>query len=369
MFEKNQKGLSTADKLVFELALYAKYMLLVIRKYLKEVHALFSSKKFICNALSGYSDYNICINADLSVSCNCDDIFGSGQLGRLDVQTFQEVFSGQTAMRFRQQLAKGVLPILECSRCWDLKETSKQNAIYHINNFSLPSRGIMIENIASCNLTCMGCGRKHRPLKSLKMTIGEITKIAHIINESKIKKISFLAQGEPFMSNDILNEVEIIKRINPRIEMSTSTNGMCINTDSKRNAAAKFDLVVFSIDGSSQASAEKYQKGIDFCSAYLNMKNMVKFRTKHNLKKPIIIWKYIVFNWNDKPAHINKAIEMAKDANVDIIQFVYTFTPIYSISWRFLWSRYWRGIAPIDGLDSRRRTVKFADVGHVNEWF
>ena len=29
---------------------------------------------FYCNALSGRSDYNICINAGMTVSCNCLDL-------------------------------------------------------------------------------------------------------------------------------------------------------------------------------------------------------------------------------------------------------------------------------------------------------
>jgi len=36
---------------------------------------------YYCKALSGLSSYNICINCDLTVSCNCQDYDGSGQIG------------------------------------------------------------------------------------------------------------------------------------------------------------------------------------------------------------------------------------------------------------------------------------------------
>ena len=37
---------------------------------------------YYCNALQGNYNYNICINSDMTISCNCQDYDGAGQLGR-----------------------------------------------------------------------------------------------------------------------------------------------------------------------------------------------------------------------------------------------------------------------------------------------
>jgi hypothetical protein len=55
-------------------------------------------QKFVCEALSGRSEYNISINADMTVSCNCNDQDGAGQLGDLDSHSFGEIFSGPVGL-------------------------------------------------------------------------------------------------------------------------------------------------------------------------------------------------------------------------------------------------------------------------------
>jgi hypothetical protein len=49
----------------------------------------------------------------------------------------------------------------------------------------------------------------------------------------------------------------------------------------------------------------------------------------------VIEWKYVLFNWNDHPAHVRQATEMAKAAKVDILSFWPTSNPFYGISWRY----------------------------------
>ena len=94
-----------------------------------------------------------------------------------------------------------------------------------------------------------------------------------------------------------------------------------------------FDHIYFSIDGVTQDSVEKYQKGSDFEKAYKNMADLVKFKGKR--KKPVIEWKYVLFRWNDSFQLLKKAVNMAKKANVDKISFIKTLNPIYGFSYRF----------------------------------
>ena len=42
-----------------------------------------------------------------------------------------------------------------------------------------------------------------------------------------------------------------------------------------------------------------------------------------------------LFNWNDHPKTIQRAIEMAKEIGVDIISFWPTDNPFYGMSWRY----------------------------------
>src|ERR1051325_10128993 len=100
----------------------------VVRRLLKfylESSARLRGQRFYCSALAGESEYNLTINCDLTVSCNCQDYNGSGHIGDLNKNSFEEVFFGPVAKRFREDLAKGKLPIRSCARCGDLMRVRK----------------------------------------------------------------------------------------------------------------------------------------------------------------------------------------------------------------------------------------------------
>ena len=65
-----------------------------------------AARSSIAPPLHGESDYNITINSDLTVSCNCQDYNGSGHLGDLKKDSFEKVFFGPVAKNFREKLAK-----------------------------------------------------------------------------------------------------------------------------------------------------------------------------------------------------------------------------------------------------------------------
>ena len=211
---KAPKSLKKFDKYVFEFSLHGRYVLLAIAKRWMVLIAQLRGEGFYCTALEGESDYNISINSDMSVSCNCDDVFGRGYLGSLHEHSFQEIFFGPIAMRYRKELAAGRIPILECVKCGELKKTTKEKANQFVQNFRLPYNGIMVENTAACNLACVGCGRTHRPPMAMKMKLPDITKVAEIVHDLEIQKVAYLKLGEPFLSKHILEELTIIKNSN-----------------------------------------------------------------------------------------------------------------------------------------------------------
>ena len=50
----------------------------VVLKTWLEWTARLKGQRFYCRALAGESEYNLTINCDLTVSCNCQDYDGSG---------------------------------------------------------------------------------------------------------------------------------------------------------------------------------------------------------------------------------------------------------------------------------------------------
>ena len=279
-------------------------------------------QRFYCAALAGKDDYNICINSDLTVSCNCDDKTGEGQIGNLRTNTLEEIFSGPTAYRFRRELAEGEFPLSNCQSCSGLRQANdKREAFYHVHHHQMPKNGIMVENTVSCNLTC--CDRGVEGIRNGKALGPQgIEFVAGLLAEHDIKKMSYFNLGEPFFSKSIYEELSTIKEANPDIKIEISTNGTLLEGERKQRAALLCDLIVFSINGSNQKIAELYQGKTDFARAYRNLRQLVELRDSEGRRTPIIKWKYVVFSWNQDEEYVQGAIELATQAKADILEFV-----------------------------------------------
>jgi radical SAM family protein/iron-sulfur cluster protein len=336
-----------------------------------EWSARLRGQRFYCSALAGQSEYNITVNCDLTVSCNCQDYNGSGHMGDLNRNSFQEIFFGPVAQHFRTELAKGKLPIATCARCGDLKRVPKahvkvaparqtegeQSTAKIIANGStelagagdpapqlyagpeprLPYRGMLLENTVRCNIDCIGCDRQSaaRIRTTPQMDLAKLSRMADLVHELGLQQLFYLNLGEPFLSPNIGQELPLLRQKNPDCRIVISTNGIILNTDAKREAALSASHLFFSIAGISNDMLKKYEHYGNFDKAYGNMKALVDYRNGRGLGRPLIEWKYLLFNWNDRKATIRRAIEMAKAAGVDAISFWPTNNPFYGYSFRY----------------------------------
>jgi hypothetical protein len=309
----------------------------VVRKVLKyylEWSARLRGQRFHCRALEGESEYNITVNCDLTVSCNCQDYDGSGHIGDLNQHSFKEVFFGPVAQKFRDDLAKGKVPIATCTRCGDLQRVSKSQPIPKPR---LPYKGMLLENTVRCNIDCIGCDRQSaaRIRTTNQMDMERLSRMADLVHELGLEVLCYLNLGEPFLSPNIGQELPLLRQKNPDTKIWISTNGIVLNTDAKREAAMSASHIYFSIAGVNDGMLKKYEHFGSYEKAYGNMKALVEYRNARGLTLPLIEWKYLLFNWNDHRQTIAQAIELAKAAGVDAISFWPTHNPFYGFSYRY----------------------------------
>jgi MoaA/NifB/PqqE/SkfB family radical SAM enzyme len=330
-----------------------------------ELRARVTGRHYYCEALAGESEYAITINSDLTVSCNCQDYDGSGHLGSLREKSFEEVFFGPIAEKFRADLARGKIPISTCSRCL-LRRLPSRTATAPAPR--LPYRGLLLENTVICNVDCIGCAREGAANIRTKKTmpLAELSQMADLAARLGMERIFYLNLGEPFLSPTIGQELPLLRAKNPGAYIRVSTNGVLLNTDAKREAALNLSDIQFSVHGISDAMCEKYMLRGSFEKAYDAMKQLVAYRDARGLKQPLLEWKYLLFNWNDHPQTIDRAIQLAKTAGLDIISFWPTHNPYYGLSWRYHLGRMnhigvksWKGrelvLRPENDVNPRRR--------------
>lgn len=281
-----------------------------------------AGQAFHCRALAGESDYNICINSDLSVSCNCQDFSGQGRLGDLNTETLEAIFSGPTAGRFRSMLAQRSLPTATCAHCSDLVLVQRDDAQERAERYRVPYKGIMVENTVHCNLRCPVCSRQE--LLKLRggrpsLSLAEVEQVALTLQRHGIRNLMYFNLGEPLLPPDIHEQLRVIRRHNPEIRIVTSTNGQLLGEPGRLEAALMMDYLYISLDGTDDATVGKYQVGGSFQRAYRNMAALVEERNRQGLRAPLVEWKYVVFRWNDRPDQLARARELARQAGVDVL--------------------------------------------------
>ncbi len=313
------------------------------KKLALETKARLQNKIFYCNALQGMSTYNISVNCDMTVSCNCQDDYGEGILGDLSRTSFSDIFGGPAANAIRAKLAEGILPLRTCSRCFELRTVTKAQAPHARGRRAAP-QGIMVENTSECNLHCVACNRTSiaADRRTRRMSMDDIRIVSSTIRDNGIKRIHFFKYGEPFLSPTVYEELKIIKEQNPEVIIVISTNGAAINTRERRDAALLADHIYFSIDGVSDETLTRYQRGGSFAKAFGNMREVIRLRNARGQKLPFVEWKYVLFNWNDRPHMLAAAKALAKEAGVDVISFCPTNAPYYGKSWRFYVSPFFK---------------------------
>jgi len=269
---------------------------------------------YYCANLAGECSYSTCINCDLTISCNCSDSDGAGQIGDLNKDTFASIWKSpdKAAHRFRRELSMGKLPIPTCSDCYALRKVDQRIAQEKLFKSDYPT-GFMIENGIACNYHCTVCPRHKLPAirKRNKMTIGDLEKVAILCRELGMEYLFYYNLNEPFCSATILEEIQLLKLHNPNSQIFISTNGSLINTDNARTAALLLEELICSIDGASESTASIYQVNIRFDRVIENLRLLVEAKKRCH-SKTTITWKYVVFPWNDKETEINTAIHLAE---------------------------------------------------------
>jgi pyruvate-formate lyase-activating enzyme len=297
-------------------------------KALRILKRTFDRRPLYCTALAGESNYNICVNSDMTVSCNCQDYDGQGHIGDLRTQTLAEIVSGEAVAGFQSMLYAREMPTSVCSTCPELAVLPRETARLGPAPGGIPIHGLMVENTVLCNLRCSLCRRDELLAQrgQRSMTLEDIERVAKMVSEYGIEQVSYFALGEPFVSQHIDEEIALMRQHNPEITIVTSTNGALVDTESKLSALLMMDHVYFSIDGTTQDTVSRYQVNGDFEKSFANMSRLVERRAQRladdpEAHVPTIEWKYVVFRWNDSREEILRAIRLAREAAVDRIVF------------------------------------------------
>ena len=133
--------------------------------------------------------------------------------------------------------------------------------------------------------------------------------------------IDFFNWGEPLTNREVLTKwIRLANKKGIITSVSTNLGLPLSDVDAERLVVSGLSKMIVSIDGTSQKTYSTYRRGGDFDLVMKNLGNLIEIKKKLNQDKPVIIWQYLVFRFNEH--EMNKAKYIAKRMGVDQIQFV-----------------------------------------------
>jgi len=161
---------------------------------------------------------------------------------------------------------------------------------------------LKVEPTPLCQLACPGCAHGTSDLKArlrndMHMDINTFKAIVDPLAD-RLLGVSLSLRGEPLLGKDL---IEMIKYTHSKsIAVSFPTN-FSLNLRDKQIeelVLSGLDSIYVSLDGATRDTYGRYRVGGNFDLVLKNVKRLSTAKRKYGLKRPNIIWKFIIFDHN-----------------------------------------------------------------------
>ena len=269
------------------------------------------------------------INCDGTVSCGSTgyapvlDSFAAHPSVRLS-----SIWEGPSFRRMRARMIANDLSgcagcmLFRCPNFAPLSYAEKQASL----DDDPPIEHVLIEPTAVCDLDCPTiCGRSYpkalRALSRRSARFMPMDLFARIVDglDRPIRTIGFYNYGEPLLHPDFSMMCKMVRARCPSAYLYTSTNGTRMADPDVRKALLEsgLDDIVVSVDGATQETYAAYRRGGRLVSILDGMRNFCREREHAGLLRPRLLWRYLLFSWNDTEEELARAEQMARDVGVD----------------------------------------------------
>lgn len=271
--------------------------------------------------------------SDGTAVCACIDAGKRMPLGNVNTATMDEIWDGEAYRSLRRDLIEDYRRRPLCVLCPNRIPEGPADPT-RLDGLPRP-RHVYIETVAACNLTCPGCdrGEIEGSRDGMVMSYATFTKIIDGLSPD-LEYLEYHVGGENWAHKDSARMIRYAKDRNPRCFVLSSTNGLYFNDDRRRReaVASGVDLLIFSVDGARSESYLKYRVGGDFAQVIENMREMVRLREEAGRQFPKIVWRYILFPWNDSDEEMEEARRLAREIKVDALAWHLNVAPDPSMS-------------------------------------
>ena len=259
----------------------------------------------------------ITVLSDASVVCACIDAEKTNPLGDFRTQTFEEIWSGAGYRDLRHAIATDIDRVPICRGC---PHRTAQPVPPDPDRTPARPRALFLESYAGCNLECPGCNREgiEGSRDSLSLDFDTYVKIIDSMSPD-LGYMEFHLGGENYMHKRASEMVAYCRQRNPACVIVSSTNGHFFHTEERCQAVldSGIDCLIFSIDGARQESYERYRRNGRLDRVLDGLKRLSTMKREQGKERPILVWRYILFSWNDTAEEMELARDLAREHGAD----------------------------------------------------
>ncbi|HTT84538.1 MAG TPA: SPASM domain-containing protein [Rhizomicrobium sp.] len=279
----------------------------------------------------------ITVLCDGTVTCGLDDPFRSRNYGSVTTNSLREVFDRPAVRKRRDDLKAGT----RCQGCHMYTTAADKSAETLKPSHPYP-KILVLEPSIKCNIRCRNetCDiANDATIHVRREDFMPWPLFCKLIDEAgpEIDDLYFYNYGEPFVHPKALDMLAYAKKVNPALAVTTSTNGILLAREGVAERIVREDLVdwiCFTIGGIDQETYVRYHKAGSFEKAMLGMRRLIEARRRAGKDKPVVHWRYLLFNWNDSDTCIEEALRLRSELGVDEFRFMLTASPMEGRSLR-----------------------------------
>jgi MoaA/NifB/PqqE/SkfB family radical SAM enzyme len=185
---------------------------------------------------------------------------------------------------------------------------------------------LLIEPVVTCNLDCPTlCGRSYpkrmrcTSRRSVPALPAELFQDIVDRIDGIVPRIGLYNYGEPLLHPEFPAMCRRLRARCPESFIFTSTNGVRLSVARLRAELLEsgLDEIIVSVDGASQPTYAAHRRGGHLASVLDGMARLRLERDWAGLHQPRIIWRYILFAWNDSDTELSRAERLARENGID----------------------------------------------------
>jgi iron-sulfur cluster protein/radical SAM family protein len=279
------------------------------------------------------------LTSDGDVVCGCADPFKQNPLGSAREQSLLEIWNGPGFQAIRAGVNDGSLSACGTCQLYESRPVPEPPASPLVLERG-PTR-LFVEPSIVCNISCHEavCNQENGIELTRRTRLLDVDLFKKAIDElgPGLERLEFYNYGESFVNPRSYEMIAYAKSRFPGLFVYASSNGLLFDRPSRREALLRsgLDEIVFSVDGARPDSYARYRVKGDFHKVIHNLRECVDLKRRLGLTRPQVIWRYILFRWNDSDDEMREALELAREIGVDRFYWEITDHPPGAPSLRF----------------------------------